>query len=152
MCAQDAQLGNTVNAAKVNEHPSREFQESRKDAAVTRRSSWSWPSQPLWSLVSANLHGPAKRTEGTSCTRRATISTGRIRTRNGWDEQALPPVAGPEIRCSFAERIRNSYDELQSTIRAPCGIYRHRSYEQPAPLLKGLRKPGEARNQNTGFH
>jgi hypothetical protein len=37
MCAQDAQLGNTVNTAKVNEHPNREFQESRKDAAVTRR-------------------------------------------------------------------------------------------------------------------
>jgi predicted oxidoreductase len=37
MCAQDAQLGNTVNTAKVNENPNREFQESKKDAAVTRR-------------------------------------------------------------------------------------------------------------------
>jgi hypothetical protein len=37
MRAQDPQLGNTANAAKVNEHPSRESQESGKDAAVTRR-------------------------------------------------------------------------------------------------------------------
>jgi hypothetical protein len=37
MRAQDTQLGNTANAAKVNEHPSRESQEGKKDAVVTRR-------------------------------------------------------------------------------------------------------------------
>jgi predicted aldo/keto reductase-like oxidoreductase len=37
MPGQDHKLRHPANAAKVNEHPSRESQESRKDAVVTRR-------------------------------------------------------------------------------------------------------------------